>query len=153
MRVSVGDCRLYVDVDGLGLVPDGPTMRERPTVVVLHGGPGADHTGLKPAFGAPTYADVQARGLAHANLDVFQQWQAGEERTFDLRGSLDRIACPVLVLAGEDDPICPASGSRAIAAGIGPERCTLRVVPDCGHGVWRDRPEVGFEAMRAFVAG
>jgi pimeloyl-ACP methyl ester carboxylesterase len=116
MRVSVGDCRLYVDVEGLGLVPDGPTMRERPTVVVQH-------------------------------------WQAGEERTFDLRGSLDRIERPVLVLAGEDDPICPASGSGAIAAEIGPGRCTLQVVPDCGHGVWRDRPEVGFEAMRAFVAG
>jgi pimeloyl-ACP methyl ester carboxylesterase len=284
MRVSVGDCRLYVDVDGLGLVPDGPVMRERPTVVLLHGGPGADHTRLKPTFevltdvaqvvyydhrgqgrsdrttpdrwnhdqwaddlvalcdalgivdpvvcgvsfgaivalhyavrhpdhatrvildsGAPVadfderlamfgrlggseavaaaqaffdqadpdtfvryattcvplyarhpgpdLADMRARGMAHANLDVFRHWQAGEERTYDLRGSLDRITCPVLVLAGEDDPICPASGSRAIAAEIGPELCALQVVPDCGHGVCQDRPDVGFAAIRAFLAG
>jgi pimeloyl-ACP methyl ester carboxylesterase len=284
MRVSVGDCRLYVDVEGLGLVPDGPVMRERPTLVLLHGGPGADHTVLKPAFGAladvaqvvyydhrghgrsdrstpdrwnhdqwaddvvalcealeivdpivcgvsfgatlalhyaarhpghasrvildsgaavtdvperlamferlggpeavaaasayfdhadvdtftayattclPLYArhpapdieEMRARGMAHANLDVLQHWQAGEERTYDLRGSLDRITCPVLVLAGEDDPICPAAGSRAIAAGIGAERCTLQVVPDCGHVVCQDLPDVGFAAIRAFITG
>src|SRR5215510_5461409 len=284
MRVSVGDCRLYVDVEGLGLVPEGPEMRERPTIVALHGGPGADHTGLKPglgelsdvaqivyydhrgqgrsdrstpdrwnhdqwaddlvalcdalgivepvvfgvSFGAivalhyavrhpghaarvildsgapvtdtderlamfgrlggseavaaaqaffdqadpdtfvryattcvplyarhpgPDLADMRARGMAHANLAVFQHWQAGEERTYDLRGTLDRITCPVLVLAGEDDPICPASGSRAIADEIGPELCTLQVVPDCGHGVCQDQPEVGFAAIRAFIAG
>jgi hypothetical protein len=30
MRVSVGDVRLFVDVDGASLVPDGEIMRERP---------------------------------------------------------------------------------------------------------------------------
>jgi len=48
MRVDIGGgIRLFVDVDGLGLVPDGPTMVERPTVVLLHGGPGADHSLFK----------------------------------------------------------------------------------------------------------
>ncbi|HZI89044.1 MAG TPA: alpha/beta hydrolase [Candidatus Polarisedimenticolia bacterium] len=43
--------RLWFDVDGPGLVPDGPAMRERPTVILLHGGPGSfDHTYLKPEF-------------------------------------------------------------------------------------------------------
>jgi pimeloyl-ACP methyl ester carboxylesterase len=32
----------------MGLVPDGPTMRERPIIVCLHGGPGPDHSTLKP---------------------------------------------------------------------------------------------------------
>jgi hypothetical protein len=36
----------------MALVPEGPTMRERPTIVCLHGGPGPDHTMLKP-FPAP----------------------------------------------------------------------------------------------------
>jgi proline iminopeptidase len=40
--------RLYVDVEGLGLVPDGPVMREKPTLVLLHGGPGMDHSAYKP---------------------------------------------------------------------------------------------------------
>ena len=50
MRVSVGDVRLFVDVDGASLVPDGETMRERPVLVMLHGGPGFDHTPFKQAF-------------------------------------------------------------------------------------------------------
>jgi pimeloyl-ACP methyl ester carboxylesterase len=50
MLVSVGDVRLFVDVDGAKLVPDGMTMRERPTVVLLHGGPGFDHTPFKAAY-------------------------------------------------------------------------------------------------------
>jgi len=33
MLVSVGDVRLFVDVDGAKLVPDGMSMRERPTIV------------------------------------------------------------------------------------------------------------------------
>jgi pimeloyl-ACP methyl ester carboxylesterase len=102
---------------------------------------------------SPAAADMRARGTPHANFDVFQHWEAGEQRSYDLRGSLDRITCPVLVLAGEDDPMCPASGSRAIAAEIGPELCTLQVIPDCGHGVCRDLPEVGFAAIKAFLAG
>ncbi len=47
MLVSVGDVRLFVDVDGAKLVPDGMSMRERPTIILLHGGPGADHTMYK----------------------------------------------------------------------------------------------------------
>ena len=50
VRVRVGDVRLFFDVDGAGLVVDGPAMRERPTVVLLSGGPGFDHTVFKPAY-------------------------------------------------------------------------------------------------------
>jgi len=50
VRVSVGDVRLFVDVDGASLVPDGETMRERPVLVMLHGGPGFDHTPFKQPF-------------------------------------------------------------------------------------------------------
>ena len=34
------DTCLFFDVDGAGLVIDGPAMRERPTLVLLSGGPG-----------------------------------------------------------------------------------------------------------------
>jgi hypothetical protein len=37
--VSVGDVRLFVDVDGAKLVPDGMAMRERPTIILLYGWP------------------------------------------------------------------------------------------------------------------
>jgi proline iminopeptidase len=52
MHVHVNGTRLWFDVEGAVLEPDGPAMRERPTVVLLHGGPGSyDHSYLKPHFG------------------------------------------------------------------------------------------------------
>ena len=39
MFVQVDDVRLYVDVEGAGVVPDGATMRQKPTLLLLHGGP------------------------------------------------------------------------------------------------------------------
>jgi len=50
MRVQVGDIRMFFDVDGAKLRPDGPKMREVPTVLLLHGGPGFDHSNFKPDF-------------------------------------------------------------------------------------------------------
>jgi len=50
MHASIGDVRLFFDVEGAKLVPDGPAMRERPTLLLLHGGPGFDHSSYKPAF-------------------------------------------------------------------------------------------------------
>jgi proline iminopeptidase len=50
MRATIRDTEIYFDVVGAGLVPDGPQMREKQPAFVIHGGPGADHTGMKPAF-------------------------------------------------------------------------------------------------------
>ena len=58
MFASVRGTRIYFDVEGMGLVPDGPTMRERPVAMVIHGGPGGDHSGFKPGF-TPLAARMQ----------------------------------------------------------------------------------------------
>lgn len=50
MRARIRDTELYFDVDGAGLVPDGPRMAPRPTVFLVHGGPGGDHTSFKPLY-------------------------------------------------------------------------------------------------------
>ncbi len=51
MQVDVNGTRLWFDVDGPALVPDGTAMRERPAALLLHGGPGSfDHSYLKPEF-------------------------------------------------------------------------------------------------------
>jgi proline iminopeptidase len=50
MYVSVGDVRLFVDVDGLEWMPHGDAMRRRPTAVLLHGGPGLDSAFTKASF-------------------------------------------------------------------------------------------------------
>jgi len=50
MRARIRDTEIYFDVDGPGLVPDGPVMREKPAAFVIHGGPGGEHSELKMAF-------------------------------------------------------------------------------------------------------
>lgn len=50
MHTAVNATELYFDVEGTGLIPDGPTMRERPVALLLHGGPGFDHAYFKPAL-------------------------------------------------------------------------------------------------------
>jgi pimeloyl-ACP methyl ester carboxylesterase len=52
MYVSVNGVRLFFDVEGAKFVPDGPTMREKPVLLMLHGGPGADHSIYRPAYSA-----------------------------------------------------------------------------------------------------
>jgi proline iminopeptidase len=63
-----------VDVEGPGLVPDGAVMRERPTLVLVHGGPGSyDHSYFKPYFG---------RFAAHAQvvyLDLRDHGRSGRQ--------------------------------------------------------------------------
>jgi proline iminopeptidase len=41
MHIQVNGVRLYFDVEGAGLVPDGRRVRQKPTLLMLHGGPGA----------------------------------------------------------------------------------------------------------------
>lgn len=84
MRIEIEPgVRLFIDVDGAGLVPDGALMRERPTLLLLHGGPGFDHSSFKPLFGQLTdvaqviYVDHRGHGRSdrcgpeHWNLDTF----------------------------------------------------------------------------------
>ncbi|MEH2552756.1 pimeloyl-ACP methyl ester carboxylesterase [Bradyrhizobium algeriense] len=52
MHVSVNGVRLFFDIEGAKLVPDGPVMREKPVLLMLHGGPGFDHSIYRPAYSA-----------------------------------------------------------------------------------------------------
>jgi pimeloyl-ACP methyl ester carboxylesterase len=51
MRVDIGGgTRLFVDVVGASLEPTDDEMRPRPTLLLLHGGPGLDHSAFRPYF-------------------------------------------------------------------------------------------------------
>jgi proline-specific peptidase len=68
VRIKIGDSWLFFDVEGAQLRPDGPLMREVPTLLLLHGGPGFDHSSFKPAMSALTdvaqlvYLDHRGQG-------------------------------------------------------------------------------------------
>ena len=69
MHVDVNGTRLWFDVEGPALVPDGVRMQGRPTVVLVHGGPATyDHSYFKPHFAAlaehaqVVYLDLRGHG-------------------------------------------------------------------------------------------
>jgi pimeloyl-ACP methyl ester carboxylesterase len=57
VRIALPDgTRIFFEVIGTKLVPEGPEMRERPTMLLLHGGPGFDHSVM--AHSLSSLADV-----------------------------------------------------------------------------------------------
>src|SRR5260370_11132077 len=52
VKVLVSGVRLFFDVEGASLVPDGRTVLAKPPLVLLHGGSGFDHSIYKPRFSA-----------------------------------------------------------------------------------------------------
>ena len=278
MLVSVGDVRLFVDVDGAKLVPDGMVMRERPTIILLHGGPGFDHTPFKElyapltsvaqlvyydhrgngrsesgprerwtldqwaddlktlcetlgierpiVFGAsfgglvalnyalrhpdhpaklvlvsttarihldralsmfdrlggsevravaerfftePTaehldeYLEVcgpfysqrprppELRARVTRNPDVAEHFFRGEILRFDLTERLREIRCPVLLMAGELDPMVTIEDARELAAALPPDRLRFERFPDAGHLLAIEHPEAVRALIREFV--
>ena len=281
MRIDIGQgVRLFVDVEGPALVPDGPLMREKPTLVCLHGGPGFDHSGFKPAFSGLAdiaqiiYYDHRGHGRSDERpstewtLDIWaddvvrlcdalgivkpivlgqsfggfvaqryiarhpghaskvilsstsphmalerklvmfeklggkvarelarQYWSqpdpqtwaaywagcrklynrtepsepqaaqrmlvrdeillhfvAGEKQGLDLLPGLAAAQCPVLVMAGEEDPVCPLADAQDIAAALPPQWAKLVSFPGAGHGAWRDEPQAAFATLREFIS-
>ncbi len=50
MLIDLDRARIFFDVVGSQLMPGDKGMEQRPTFIVLHGGPGFDHTTLRPYF-------------------------------------------------------------------------------------------------------
>ena len=279
MRIEIEPgIRLYVDVEGTQFVPDGPALREKPTLLLLHGGPGFDHSGFRPFFGRvadiaqviyydhrghgrsdrrppaewtlDTFADdvvrlcdalgivkpivlgqsfggfvaqryierhpdhpskvvlsstsphkkperkeamfaklggpaaaescrrfwsdpnpatwadygVHCRHLYNTtpqdphggartihNFDILYASASGEQRTMNLLPGLAKARCPVLVMVGEDDPVCPVADALDIAAALPPHLMQYRAFPNVGHGAWRDDADAAFAELRRFI--
>jgi len=69
MEIAVNGTRLWFDVEGAALVPDGAAMALRPSLLLVHGGPGGyDHSYFKPHFAAlarvaqVVYVDLRDHG-------------------------------------------------------------------------------------------
>lgn len=103
MYAKIRDTIIYFDVEGLGLVPDGSKMKERPTAFLIHGGPGADHTAYKPLFSSLTdqlqlvYFDQRGQGRsARGNKETYTLANNIE----DLEALRDYLGLEKIVLIG-----------------------------------------------------
>lgn len=103
MRVLVNGVRLFVEVVGASLAPEGPQMRQRPTLVLLHGGPGADHSLYRPQLDA--LADVAQlvyydhRGNGRSEASSPEHWNLAQWAD-DLRGLIDVLGLERPVVYG-----------------------------------------------------
>jgi len=103
MYAKIRDTKIYFDIEGLGLVPDGSKMRERPTAFLIHGGPGADHTSFKPLFSSLTdqlqlvYYDLRGQGRsARDNKDTY----TFENNVEDLEALRQYLGLEKIILIG-----------------------------------------------------
>ena len=283
MFVEVNGAKLYFDIEGAGLVPDGQAMRTKPTLLLLHGGPGVDHTIYKPAFSVLSdiaqviYLDHRGNGRSSGDdpatwnlaqwgddvrgfcdalgiekpivfgasfggfvaqsyairhpghpaklilvstaakfdfptvFDAFESlggtearqtaeayWLAPSSETrlryrdvcvplyrarpssdghmlsrviirdavaihfngpanehgrMDFRQALQAVQCPVLLMAGDRDPITPILFSEEIAHCLPEHLVRFERFPDCGHSVQVDDPGRTFAVLRDFITG
>jgi proline iminopeptidase len=118
MHTYVNGMRLWFDVTGPSLVPDGSELRQRPTVVLVHGGPGTyDHSYFRPDFdrlaeqAQVVYFDLRGHGRS--------EW--GDPATWTLESCADdiRLFCeavgvewPIVIGHSMGGPIVLLYGAR-----------------------------------------
>jgi proline iminopeptidase len=126
VHVDVNRTRLWFDVDGPALVPDGDGMRRRPTVVLLHGGPFSyDHSYFKPHLDWLTeqaqvvYLDLRGHGRSAPTAPA--EWSL-EQCADDVAALCDRLGIdrPVVVGHSMGAPIALLHAARhpGRAAGV-----------------------------------
>lgn len=118
MHTYVNGTRLWFDVEGSALVPDGSELRQRPTVVLVHGGPGSfDHSYFKPDFSAlaphaqVVYLDL--RGHGRSDWGNAAEWSF-EACADDVRAFCDTVGIESPVVLGHSmgGPIVLLYGAR-----------------------------------------
>jgi len=141
VEIEAGDVRLFVDVDGAKVRRSGADAHEVPTIVVVHDGPGADHTTFKhPAFAPKLTPHAQLvfydhRGHGRSDESTPDRWRLDVWAT-DLRALVDTL--------GIQDPIVFGSGFGALVAtrfaSLNPGRLARLVL---------SRPVTRFDARRS----
>jgi pimeloyl-ACP methyl ester carboxylesterase len=162
MHVVVNGVRLFFDVEGTKFVPEGPVMREKPTLLMLHGGPGADHSIYRPAYSA--LADIAQivyldhRGNGRSEDGAPEGWNLAQWGD-DVRAFCDAlgIADPIVLGASFGGMVALAYATRHPAH---PSKLVLISTAATG-GSYRERrvelferfggPEVGALARRRFL--
>ncbi len=116
MFTDVNGARIFFDTVGPELAIDGDRMRPRPTMLVLHGGPGFDHSTLRPYFDrfADThhviYIDHRGNGRSGGGLETLSLAQWGD----DIKAFCDALGIEKPVVYGNSfgGMVAMAYGSR-----------------------------------------
>jgi proline iminopeptidase len=158
----VNGVRLFFDVEGAKLVPDGPIMREKPVLLMLHGGPGADHSIYRPAYSA--LADIAQivyldhRGNGRSEDGPRESWNLAQWGD-DVRAFCDALGIvdPIVLGASFGGMVALAYATRHPAH---PSKLVL-ISTEAAGGSYRERrvalferfggPEVGALARRRFL--
>jgi pimeloyl-ACP methyl ester carboxylesterase len=162
MHVLVNGVRLFFDVEGSRLVPDGPVMREKPTLLLLHGGPGFDHSIYRPAYSALADAAqiiyLDHRGNGRSEDGPRQNWNLAQWGD-DVRAFCDALGIvdPVVLGASFGGMVALAYATRHPDH---PSKLVL-ISTEASGGSYRERrvelferfggPEVGALARRRFL--
>ena len=162
MHVSVNGVRLFFDVEGAKFVPDGPVMREKPILLMLHGGPGADHSIYRPAYSA--LADIAQivyldhRGNGRSEDGPRESWNLAQWGD-DVRAFCDALGIvdPIVLGASFGGMVALAYATRHPAH---PSKLVL-ISTEAAGGSYLERrvalferfggPEVGALARRRFL--
>ena len=108
-----------------------------------------------PLFSArPGYAEENQRRLRLSvrTTDVNLHYWRNEAGRMDPWSLLDQVRCPVLVIAGEDDPMCPMPIVEELAGQLtSVSDVELLRLPDARHAVFRDAPQTAFPAVLRFL--
>jgi len=108
-----------------------------------------------PLYSAtPDWAGESRRFLARMirNPDVASHYRSNEAPSFDPWSLLGAVRCPILILAGEDDPVCPLPVVEELASQLPPGTTCLVRLPGARHTIFRDRPDLAFPAVKNFVS-
>jgi proline iminopeptidase len=162
MHVLVNGIRLFFDVEGAKFVPDGPVMREKPTLLLLHGGPGFDHSIYRPAYAALSdlaqIVYLDHRGNGRSEDGPRESWNLAQWGD-DVRAFCDAlgIADPIVLGASFGGMVAMAYATRHPAH---PAKLVLISTEAVGGSYLERRvalferfggPEVGALARRRFL--
>jgi proline iminopeptidase len=103
LKARIRGTEIWFDVEGAGLVPDGPRMVEKPVAFVIHGGPGGDHSYYKPWLSPLTdvmqlvYIDHRGQGRSARGP---RETYTLENNVEDLEALRDYLGLDKIVLLG-----------------------------------------------------
>ena len=103
MFAEVNGARIFFDIVGSGLALEAEHMRAKPALIVMHGGPGFDHTTMRPYFDrfADThqviYIDHRGNGRSGGEPATWNLPQWGD----DVKGLCDALGIEKPVVFGQ----------------------------------------------------